>query len=91
MIDRSELVKAYTAPRQCPQEPMSDFDFLACDTPEQAIAMLYRLADRLHADAAELRSEWQTKVAGRFWDILADELDCVGRKMEKYTLNLNQI
>jgi hypothetical protein len=57
----------------------------SADSPEAFIRALRRQADACYESASELRSAWQDRGAGMFWEVAARELEKLADKLEKVT------
>lgn len=66
------------------REATIGLDLDLCQTPEDALALLRRAADKFRTDASDLRACWQDRDAGKCWERLATDLDRVADKLRTY-------
>lgn len=66
------------------RETTIGLDLDLCKSPEDAIGVLRRAADKFREDASSLAAAWQDTQAGKFWGRLARDLDRISDKATVY-------
>jgi hypothetical protein len=56
---------------------------LDVDSPDKVIGVLENAVDAFYESASELESAWQSKAAGRPWNVVARRLDKAARDIER--------